>query len=322
VRRLRSVAGLLPGDCQATLEARLASGTAPVDLSLRLLDPGQAGRMAERFPSFPLQSFLSRWPEPVSALWLEFDLDRAPRKPRTSQTSRTLPFPVVCAKLPRTVDADWLADGLLPALHGAPLLPEQRELVHRAVQEIPAPASLLYAFSLRSRGQGAVRLEIFGMEPAQILDYLGRVAPARVSDAAGIAPLFEGVERIHLSFDVASEVLPRIGIEGSFSRLPPREPRWPGLFDRLVERGLCSPEKRDAALAWSGYDSFWTAPAAWPLDKTGIGSTCVRTLSHVKAVCRPGREPEAKVYLTFGPLERSGAGAPASSPANRSAFCT
>jgi len=269
--------------------------------------------MAERLPPSHIQSFLSRWPPLVSAVWLEFDLDREPQG---------VPAPVICAKLPRPVDPPWLTDTLLPALHGQPLSPEQRKLVHQALEEIPAPARLLYAFSLRSRGHDAVRLEIFGMEPARILDYLGRVAPARVPDAAEIAPLFEGVERIHLSFDVASEILPRIGIEGSFSRLPPREPRWPDLFERLVERGLCSPEKQDAALAWSGYDSFWTAPAAWPLDKTGIGTVCARSLSHVKAVCRPGREPEAKVYLAFGPLERSGAGAPASSPANRSAFCT
>lgn len=292
MRRLRSIAGLLPGDCQATLETRLAPGTGPIDLSLR---------------------FLSRWPEPVSAIWLEFDLDKEPVG---------LPAPVVCAKLSRQVDPQWLTGSLLPALHDAPLSPEQRELVHAAVQEIPAPASLLYVFSLRSRGTGAVRLEIFGMGPDEILSYLGRVAPARVADAARAAPLFEGVERVHLSFDIASEILPRIGIEGSFSRLPPREPRWLDLFEDLVKRGLCAPDKRDAALAWSGYDTFWTAPAAWPREAAGIRCACARTLSHVKVVCRPDREPEAKVYLAFGPLDRSGAGAAASSAASRSAFRT
>lgn len=257
----------------------------------------------------------------MSAVWLEFDLDREPCG---------VPAPVICAKLSRDVELEWLTGSLLPALHGEPLSPQQRELVHLAVQEIPSPARLLYVFSLQSRGNSrgnswgnnAVRLEIFGMEPAQILDYLGCMAPARVPDVAGIAPLFEGVERIHLSFDITSEILPRIGIEGSFSRLPPREPRWLDLFGGLVKQGLCSPDKRDAALAWSGYDSFWTAPAAWPREAAGIRCVCVRSLSHVKVVCRPDREPEAKVYLAFGPLERSEAGAAASSAASRSAFRT
>ena len=60
-------------------------------------------------------------------------------------------------------------------------------------------------------------------------------------------------------------MLPRVGMEGSFSRLPRREPRWRELLDRLVARGLCPPEKRDALLAWPGYDTFWSASGAWPV---------------------------------------------------------
>ncbi len=56
-------------------------------------------------------------------------------------------------------------------------------------------------------------------------------------------------------------------------------------------------EKREAALAWPGWDSFWTAPDRWPVEAVGAEGYCVRYLSHVKVVCRPDREPEAKVYL-------------------------
>ena len=87
--------------------------------------------------------------------------------------------------------------------------------------------------------------------------------------------------------------------------MPEREPRWLEIFERLVKAGLCAPEKRDAALAWSGYDTFRTAPETWPVAAAGRRGFCVRSLSHIKVVCQPDRQPEAKVYLAFGWLERS-----------------
>ena len=206
-------------------------------------------------------------------------------------------------------------------MQGGPLTEAQRDLVRRCRAGLPPSASLLYAFSLLSREGEAVRMEIFHAAPEQIVETLRRVAPERVPDVEAALPLFAGVERLHLSFDIASEILPRIGIESSFARRPERERRWRELFDRLVKRGLCSPEKREAALGWPGHDSFWTAPKSWP-EEAGVRTVCVRTLSHVKVVCAPGRELEAKVYLTLGSLDRLGSSeddAAASSSASFSA---
>lgn len=313
--RVRAIAQELPGDGLAALEVRLAPGTAPVDLSIRLLQASQVRRMAERASPPHLQDFLARWSAPggpfapVRTVWLELDLDREPRG---------LPSPVPSVKLPRDLDVEWLLGTLFPALHGSPLTAPQQARVRRCLGALPAPASLLYVFSLRSRGGDAVRLEIAGLDPAAIVAYLGRVAPAALSAAAPVAPIFAAAGTIHLSLDVGPEVLPRIGIEGSFPRLPAREPGWRELFDRLVERGLCAPEKRDAALAWPGYDTVWTAPERWPVAAAGARGFRVRSLSHVKVVCSPDREPEAKAYLLFGPPERSSDAAPAS----RSALAT
>lgn len=305
----------------ATLEARLAAGVSPVDLSVCLGTACQADAMAARLSVSPVRKFLSRWAEPeeslapVRSVWLEFDLDGEPGEDRFSPS-------VVCAKLPRDVDPGWLTGTLLPSLSGRPSSSRQSDLIHLCLGALPASASLLYVFSLQGRGSDAVRLEIFGLEPARILDYLSGLAPRMVPAVAQITPLFAGVERLHLSFDIAEEILPRIGIEGSFPRQPSREPRWADLLTRLVERRLCSTEKREAVLAWPGYDSFWTAPQRWPVSEIGARGFCVRSLSHVKVVCHPDREPEAKIYLTFGPAERSGAAGAASSPASRSAFST
>ena len=302
--RLRSLAALLPGERQGTLEARLAPGDAPVDLSLRLLTGSQARDMAERLLPSPQKDFLLRWSEPegslapVRSVWLEFDLDQEPLDG---------PAPVFCVKLPGDADLNELLGPLLPTLLGSSLPARQSRRIRSCLDALPPSARLLYIFSLRARGSDAVRLEISGMEIPQMLGYLREVAPERLVETVRAASLLEGAERLHLSFDVTEEVLPRIGIAGSFPRQPPREARWEELFSRLVREGLCSPDKRDAVLAWPGYDSFWTAPERWPVAEIGSRGFCVRALSHLKVVCLPDRDPEAKAYLVFGPLDRAGA---------------
>jgi len=320
VARLRQLAIGLPGQCQGTLEVRLAPGTAPVDLSLRLRTADEARAMAERLPFSSIRTFLLGWAEaggplaPVRSVWLELDLDR--------MTAGEAPAPVVCAKLPKGADPGWLTGTLLPALQGGPLPAGQRARILSCLDALPPSASLLYVFSLRARRSDAVRLEIFGLEPAEILNYLQSMNPELVPAVAKAAPLFEGVERLHLSFDVTDTILPRIGIEGSFPRQPSREPRWRAFFEHLVQSGVCSPGKRESVLAWPGYDTFWTAPERWPVAEIGPRGACLRTLSHAKVVCVPDRELEAKAYLAFGPPERSSEGATASSRASRSAFST
>jgi hypothetical protein len=315
IGRLRRLAATLPGECQGTLEARLAPGVAPVDLSLRLRTAAEARALSARLPV--AGSLLPLWfaregpLDPVRSVWLEWDLDR----------EREREVPVVCAKLPRDVDPGWLAGALLPALQGFAPPPGQLARILFCLDALPSSAALLYVFSLRARGSDAIRLELFGLEPAGILAYLRDVAPREVSRVEEVVPHFEGVERLHLSFDVGEAVLPRIGIEGSFPRQPSREPRWRGLFDRLVQSGLCAPEKRDAALAWPGYDTFWSAADRWPVAALGPRGACLRALSHVKVACAPDRGPEAKVYLMFGPPDRSSEGT-ARSATSRSTFST
>lgn len=243
--------------------------------------------MAERVSRTHLRSFLACWPEGVRSIWLEFDLDREPD-------------PVPCAKLTPDASPSWIANSLLPLLHGKPLAGGQRDRFLACHRKIPGPGRLLYVFSLLPRGIDAVRMEVYGLGPGGVQSFLERIAPDSLPRVSEITPLFAGVERLHLSFDVAPEgILPRIGLEGSFPHLPRREPRWKKLFGRLTERGLCSPEKRDAVLAWPGYETFWTAPAAWPVEAVGARGLCVRGLSHVKVLCHPDREPEAKAYLSF-----------------------
>lgn len=303
LHRLQTLTQHLPMEGLGVIEVRLAADSDAVDFSIRLTQPDQADGLPEQIISPHLRDFLSRgWrelgcPKPISSVWLEFDLGRA---------SDALPAPIVCTRFEDPVDSDWLIDSLFPAIHEAPLTRDQKRLLRCCVAEAKEPGKVLYAFSLLPRSTDAVRLELYGLNPIAMGAYLGRTTPLMAKrQMAELAPLIEDCDRYHLSFDIGNEILPRLGVECGFLRLPDQEPRWAGLLDRLVTRGLCLPEKREAVLRWSGYDSLWTAPQRWPEGDEGLGGYCVRCLSHVKLVSWPGRQPEAKAYLLFQHFQRS-----------------
>lgn len=280
-------------------EARLRTACETVDFSIRLERAG-ASLDAGAFPDATRrQALLWSWRredpglDPVESLWLEFDLDR-----------RAEPEPVLCARLRPAVSAGWLVDVLFPALHGAPLPARQKARVRRAVEAIPASGRVLYAFSLRPRRDDALRLELFGLDPAAMTGYLAEVvSPAAARRIESLSPLVSGADRYHLSFDVLPDGFgPRLGVELGFRRLPHREPRWREVFDRLVTAGLCAPEKRAAVFGWPGWDTPASARGRWP--ETVPRGYLVRALSHVKLVSLPDRPAEAKVYLLLQYLER------------------
>lgn len=300
LQRLRPIARGFPGDVLAVLEVSLNAGTAVADFSVRLTTPSQARSLAEENLLPHQRGFLRRWSRQspdfadVASVWLEFDLGREPQGQ---------PAPIVCVRLRQGFDYGWLANELFPALQGRPLSPSQDHLIRNCLAELPAGLTVLYAFSLRPRPGDAVRLELYGKDLTVMLEYLASVGPpGSVQRVKDLIHLVEDGDRFHLSFDLAEEVAPRIGIECGFERQPQREPRWAELFDRLVANGLCASEKRDAVLRWPGYDTLWTAADRWPQEATG--DYCVRGLSHVKLTSEPVRGVEAKAYLVLQSLSK------------------
>lgn len=298
--RLIPLLGYLHPSSLIALEARLGERPGPVDLSVRLHDSAQRRHVAPHVPVAHLRSLLAggeHLPAGVRSVWLEFDMDRSP-------PPRGLPAPVVCARLPRDPDPARITDELLPLLHGRSLTPFQRQSFLRACAALPDDARPLYTFSLAARGGGAIRLELWGPRPERISGYLREIFPATRFELREALRLFAAVERIHLSFDLGADaVLPRIGLEGSFRRLPAREPGWRRLFDGLIAAGLCTPGEAAAALAWPGYETPASAGEHWPGEAPE--RYLVRSLSHVKVVLETGRAPAAKLYLLVQGLRRS-----------------
>ncbi len=334
VASLRALAGRLPGDGALVFETSLTpAGRTPhrVDLSLRVTSPAQAMTLAlgggaadggdptataatpgwQRF----LRTWAARpdWRAHATSIWLEFDLRPAPPPPPAPASAlplappSALPQPILCARLASGAAVEWVAATLLPAMCGAPLPAAQRRLLERCWREVPPPGRPLYVFALQPRRTRAVRLEVAGWsELPPLVAFLERLrAPAAAARVAGLAPLLAEGGRLHLSCDLdhhLESIGPRVGVEVSFSRQPRRDPRWERLLGRLVAAGLCSPAARDAALAWPGQDSLWTAPGRWPLGRDAAALRCARVLSHVKLVCDRRRPLAAKLYLLAAAL--------------------
>jgi hypothetical protein len=330
--RLTALGCHLPGSCAAILEVRLTPPSRQVDLSLCVRDSGAARQLAGAVPAPAVRRLLERWAAgglpPISSLWLEWDLDeRRATGASPPPDGPAVAVPGVIAKLGAPAEPGWVVGELLPALAGKPLAPRRRRLAERCLAAIPAIAPvapsgrLLYAFGLLGRTGQPLRLEICGFDLPALVSYLELFSADHAQRMARLAPLFADIadpDRLHLSFDLQPDgtIGPRFGVEGSLARLPRREPRWTALFERLVAARLCDPARRDATLAWPGWDSFRTAPEVWPvagLAEGGLAGFCARALSHVKVVSWPDRPPEAKAYLAFNAVPTRPA-APAGPP--------
>lgn len=277
----------------AAIEIRLAPGKAPVDLSVRVIEPHQAKNIAPRLSSSPkfLCNFLVQWaeadwrPEPIHSIWLEFDLDQDP--------GTRPPDPVVCVRLKGEIAQDDVKYNWLPRIHGGCLTPAQQTCLESAWEAIPCLPR--YLFSLRSRGEGAIRLEIYGGDIAPLLKYLESQQPRLSRQLADPARRWLEADRFLASLDVMPDgSVPRIGLEASYRRIPRREPGW----SRLLHSSTPDPELAEAVLGWSGQE-IHTPPHA-------SGILLLRALSHVKVTPReaPGKKPAYKTYLLLQARQR------------------
>lgn len=260
--------------------------------------------------------FVHTWRDPASLLhrripliWLEFDdMHRAARDA----------VPGACFHL--CLDSDYLRQTGHRALPAEG--PEQPEAVLRAALDVllepalPAAAAralytclaalapgerMIHVSAMLARTPASIKL--YGRAPAPALaDYLQRIGwPGRAGDLEGLLRRFCTRSTIDddVYFDLAidEQLTPYIGIVFSQLQLDAaarRDPQRRALLALLVDAGLCTPEKRDALLAWPGSARVRYAGASAPAR--------LRRWLDLKVGQRPGRALEAKAYLGFMPV--------------------
>ncbi|HYN97713.1 MAG TPA: hypothetical protein VES42_28065 [Pilimelia sp.] len=265
-KRLRLVGDRLPDALSRRigLEARLGDD-ATVDLLLLVASPRELGVLAGADAVIALDPALALQPEWRAAARL------ARRSLRLIDLRSPLPPPIwleldaagddgtpaaftAAAPDPAAAIADWDVPGTVEEI--------LRSMTDAAVPAaLPARVAHVVASGLDVRQVGCftgrplagVRLFCAATAPAQLPGALARAgwrgAASALADWVDVAA--RCADTLHLGLDVAAgEVCPGIGLEFALADAaqPHQDPRWGGLLDLLVDRGLCAPAKRDAVL--------------------------------------------------------------------------
>ncbi len=330
-QEILSIAENFPGNVTSFLgfEIHLRDATQRADWAFAISGEGsdrevlvnlmKNGQLPQKFFEQPewrhIAEFSEAWTDQTSMLqkhikcfWLEFDM---PDTPPTVFIPSVFFGP---EKLPEGIASNeasqyhWLLDTALPILRGQQLSKKIQHHVLNCIKKIPATASLFQVGTMLSRSSNDIRLYINRINPKDIIPYLKTLG---WSDETGefqslIDDLQNKADRFVLSFDVTETGIGlRLGIDCSFaSNRFHQENRWKELFDYLVEKGMCLPEKRDALLGYSGidYSDISSSSVMKPLVSASrhlddlLSNKLVRYISHIKVVYHPDRALEAKAY--------------------------
>jgi hypothetical protein len=329
LRRIVATVGRLPLAVTGFFgfECRLGDSAPMTDFACRVtrLHGGHAvlgGRWAPHAPPSAwrehpvwdhLGQFCAAWADPTSALhanvrelWLEFDvgLGQPPAVP--------LPSVFFAPSGPRDpAGYPWVAELAIPLLRGKRLPAPIEHTLRAFVSALPAEASVRQVGLMLGRPTDSVRLVVNSLSVDSLRAFLDRVGWPGPSDEAqrALSPTarLSPMPRMLFSFDVGSEIGPRIGLECAVPSGPEGSPHREAFLEYLVAQGLCAPAKRAALLAWGGW-AHEPDGAAASLEQLAPRSDLVGlrargrfvpALSHVKVSYESGRPLEAKAYLAL-----------------------
>jgi squalene-hopene cyclase-like protein len=276
-----------------------------------------------------LGSFCAEWTRPGSTwsrlvpnLVLEHDV-------RGAAAPRAVPSVFVALRddppgAPTASECEEVIGGALTCLAAEPPAPLWSRL-SRCIRACPDEAAVSHLGVILARQTDAVRLNVRRIGHDAMGSYLDAIEwSGSKRELEAVLPFaFANADRVTLSIDVGPDgVGHALGLECVVD--PPNE-RWQPFLARLVEEGLCTPQKSDSLSAWPGRSDPARSP--WPdslilaslrrgADEFGVVE---RYLSHVKLSLRPGNPLEAKGYLGFvhrwiGPEAPSSAAPPRPSP--------
>jgi hypothetical protein len=322
--RLRHLAGCLPPALPAGFECRLADDTSPIDLLQAVLrEAGGPARLRQHIETTALaaqpawqrvREFCTAWSVPASALnagmeriWLEFDLDGAGWA--ESAPSVFLTFDTERAAFP---DSFGLALQALPWLLGQPPSRPLAEALEACFRACTGRVVVSHVGVMLARAGQALRVNVPRLTPSQAPSFLRQVGWP--GDLAHVQALLDWVyaraDHVTLALDVGAAVSLRLGLECSVDETQPpadQARRWEVMLDDLAARGVCTPARRDAVLAWPGLTLPNAAPQPWPAHliaqslsaPAGEFSALRRRISHLKLVHQPAQPWQAKAYLGF-----------------------
>jgi hypothetical protein len=335
--RIMATAGALPGslavsvfgfECKLGEEAPLADfqlqATAAFNARQSIINIATTAPHLLAHPIWRrLREFAVQWSDPASPLhlplynlWLEFDMEGPPSQPPVPSVFFGLHAEAPGGATGAGGNGQYLASLPSVCLHALGLLRGDRvpeavgDTLTRSMNLLPHNARVGFAGAMLPRDIDAFRLIIHGLDKENIPGYLERIGwqgPAQEL-AAALEATTPFSDYLWLNVDVGEAVYPKVSWE-CYMRPQGRDsqdlPRWRAFLDFLVEREICTPEKREALLLYPGVVSAEESGELWPeslrllsrvLGPLGF-SRFKHGIHHIKVVFQPGKPLEAKAYL-------------------------
>jgi len=242
-----------------------------------------------------LRDFAERWRMPESLLYrwspflfLEFDADSVDQPIPVPSVFVAIDAPLVDdAGKPHRAAACEAAELLL----GTRLAHALQSKLEECFDALPPEGYVLHVGAMLGRSASGVRLSVL-LPGKAVPSYLSSLGGFEAAQGArvGLGSMPSWLTSAQVDFDLSPRLCPRIGFGVRPSAV--RGESWEVLLGDLVALGCCEPAKARALLAWPGARTIRSG--------TGWAVALRRELSHVKLVCAPGSEPEAKAYFTAG----------------------
>lgn len=309
--RIQVLAQTLPPFSLAGFECCLSAEQSRVDFQINV--PRLALNLPEHFLTSPVwQTFLDlfqEWDEPssflhqaVGRIGLEFDRDGQPSQ---------IPIPCIFLELNRgTVRGSSASIQLIQRLVKHPISSVWKSNLESCIDFLPDGATISHFGAMLSRSTQAVRVNVEGIPPEHLLNYLIKIGWKESTDKLSTltSTLSELVDNLVLSFDIGETINPRIGLECFLAKQFRPDFRWQVFLNYLVANNLCTPAKQKALLAWPGFSRKADNPEVWPKSLRGgdlfLGAKALsafwRTINLIKIVYKPDSPLAAKAYLAFG----------------------
>ncbi|WP_149470916.1 hypothetical protein [Roseomonas genomospecies 6] len=238
--------------------------------------------------------------EPIQSTWLEFDHDQL--------LSRCcLPSVFVGFRDTSLIGGQPLCGIALNDFVAHAARAEVAAAMQRMWPQLPTQSGLPFVGVMLPRDRSRVRLCI-ALPLSELTGVASRIGfPASralerlVTFASGHA------DSVVLHLDVGARLGPTLGVELK----PVRRHGWSALLSDLAGEGLCTAGEREALLAFPGQSALVRSgpeptgaadPVIGSPDRWRDVGRCliVRSLNHIKLICRPDQAVTAKAYMHIG----------------------
>ncbi|MEH2424171.1 MAG: prenyltransferase/squalene oxidase repeat-containing protein [Nostoc sp.] len=257
-----------------------------------------------------IRQFCEVWSNPtdciknINEIWLEFDNT-------DSAIEQLIPSIFIALKNCNSLEAKKAFNIVKSTLEllCQPIPDSLYSNLYRCFTACVTPAYISHVGIMLSRQVEALRINVSKLPIYQIGSYLQQIGYIQETNEIEklVNKLLDTFDHVRLCLDVGTKIYPQIGLECFFEQQSGLEPRWSPFLDDLVAKGLCTPKKRDALIAWVGYTTPRNSKEPWAshliaeslLQPPESLSILDRRLSHIKLTYKPECSLEAKAYIGF-----------------------